>query len=481
MNGRAVAWYTSSLLGLVAALLLVPAGLAGYEGDLRAVRAYTGTCAAAAALALVLRRAGGRVPATLHRKDALGIVAAIWLASGVLGGLPFLLEGAMSDPADAFFESVSGFTTTGATVVADVERLSRATNLWRCLMHWIGGMGIVVLFVAVFPQLGVGAKQLFRNEVPGPITEGLRPRIKQTALSLWWVYAALTAACTGLLFAAGMPPYDALCHAFSTLGTGGFSTRTASIGAYQSPTIDWIVSAFMFVAGLNFALFYGLLQGRFRELWRNSELRFYTLVNVLVIAVVFVGIRARHADALETLRYATFQVLAVTTTTGYMTEDLDTYPDTARFLLFLCMFMGACAGSTAGGIKASRVLAILVVAFRELRAVVQPQAVIAVRIGQQVLSSQVVHGILVFTITYFTLFFAASIAMVALGLDLVSAMSSVVACLSSVGPGLGQVGPSQNFGFLPGPAKVLLAICMIAGRLEIFALFAVLHPETWRR
>lgn len=481
MNLRAVAWYTASLLALVAVLLLCPAILAAVEQDFHATRAYLSTFGVAAAAALALRKLGGEAPDTLHRKDGLGIVVAIWLAAGVLGGLPFIFEGSIPNPADAFFESVSGFTTTGATVVADVDGLSRATNLWRCLMHWIGGMGIVVLFVAIFPQLGVGAKQLFRNEVPGPITEGLRPRIKQTALALWWVYAGLTALCTALLVVAGMPLYDAVCHAFSTLGTGGFSTRGASIGAYDSAAIDWIIAAFMFIAGLNFALFYGLMRGRVRELVRNSELRFYLFANVAVIAVVFLGIQARHDGWLDALRHATFQVLAVTTTTGFMTEDMDTYPDAARFLLFATMFMGGCAGSTAGGIKASRILALLMLCVRELRSTVQPQAVIAVRMGQQVLSSSVLNGILVFVVAYFTLFFAASTIMVALGLDLLSAMTAVVACLSSVGPGLGQVGPTQNFGFVHDAGKVLLSLCMIAGRLEIFALFAVLDPETWRR
>lgn len=481
MNGRAVAWYSASLIALLALLLLLPVGLALHDAQPRSAWAYFGATAVAACLAGILRYVGRAAPATLHRKDALGIVSATWVAIGVLGALPFLLEGALRDPFDALFESVSGFTTTGATVMPDLEALSRATNLWRCLMHWVGGMGIVVLFVAIFPQLGVGAKQLFRNEVPGPITEGLRPRIKQTALALWWIYAGLTALCAALLVAVGMPVYDAVCHAFSTLGTGGFSTRNASVGAYDNPALQWIISAFMFVAGLNFALFYGLLRGQFRELLRNYELRFYLLANLLVVAVVYAGIRARHSDALAALRHATFQVLSVTSTTGFMTEDFDKYPDMARFLLFSCMFMGGCAGSTAGGIKASRVFAVLLVSVRELRAVVQPQAVIAVRMGGQVLPNAIVQGILVFVVTYFGIFFVASTAMVALGLDLLSAMSAVVACLSSVGPGLGQVGPTQNFGFLPDAGKLLLSVCMIAGRLEIFALLAMFHPETWRR
>ncbi len=481
MNLRAVAWYSSSLLLLVAAMMMAPAILAAAEGQARSMQAYLGSAMLTTLTAVILRRLGRAKPSVLHRKDALGVVSFVWLLLGVFGALPFLLEGSIPNVAGAVFEAVSGFTTTGATVVADVDGLSRATNLWRCEMHWVGGMGIVVLFVAVFPQLGVGAKHLFKAEVAGPITEGLRPRIKQTALSLWWIYAAMTLVATGCLILAGMSTYDAVCHAFSTLGTGGFSTRSASIGAYHSPAIDWIIIVFMLLSGLNFALYYGVLRGEVRGLFNNYEVRFYVLVNVLVVAVIFVGILPRHGDALVALRHSAFQTLAVTTTTGFMTEDYETYPQLARFLLFACMFMGGCAGSTAGGLKASRIYALLRLATRELRLVMQPQEVVAVRLGRTAIPPGIERTILVYGAAYFLLFFAASTVMVGLGLDIMSAMSAVVSCLSSVGPGFEQVGPMQNYGFVPAGGKLLLAFCMIAGRLEIFALFAVFSPECWRR
>ncbi len=481
MNLRTVAWHSSTLLLLVSALLLAPAALGAFEHSWTSARAYALSALLTGLSAWFLRFLGRTRPAILHRKDALGVVAFTWLLLGVFGALPFVLEGSIPNLASAVFEAVSGFTTTGATVVDDVDGLSRATNLWRCEMHWVGGMGIVVLFVAVFPQLGVGAKHLFKAEVAGPITEGLRPRIKQTALSLWWVYAAMTVLATLCLMLAGMSLYDAVCHAFSTLGTGGFSTKTASVGGYNSAAIDWIIIAFMWFSGLNFALYYGALQGQVRALFTNYEVRFYLLVNVAVIAVIFVFLLPRHGDPLVALRHSAFQTLAVTTTTGFMTEDFETYPDLARMLLFLCMFMGGCAGSTAGGLKASRVYAVLRMALRELRLVMQPQEVVLVRLGKSAISSAVERGILVYVAAYLLLFAIASIAMVALGLDLLSAMGSVVACLSSVGPGLGEVGPSHNFGFIPAAGKLILALCMIAGRLEIFALFAVFSPECWRR
>lgn len=481
MNLRTVAFYSSSLLFLVAVMMVAPALLALWEGESVSARAYGGSALFTFLTALVMRKLSRVRPDILHRKDALGVVAFVWLLLGLFGALPFWLEGSITTFTGAIFEAVSGFTTTGSTVLADIDGLSRATNLWRCEMHWVGGMGIVVLFVAVFPQLGVGAKHLFKAEVAGPITEGLRPRIKQTALVLWWVYAALTFAATVCLVLAGMPLYDAICHAFSTLGTGGFSTRTASVGAYQNPAIDWIIIVFMMLGGLNFALYYGLLRGEVKALFTNYELRFFLLVNVLVIAVVFIGILPRHGDVLTALRYAAFQVVSVTTTTGFMTEDYETYPDLARFLLFGCMFMGGCAGSTAGGLKASRVYALLRMTTRELRLMLKPQEVVAVRLGRTAISSAVERSILVYVVAYLLLFGAASIVLVATGLDFTSAMSAVAASLSSNGPGFDQVGPSQNFGFVPAAGKLALCVCMIAGRLEIFALFAVFSPECWRR
>ncbi len=482
MNPRVVSSFVGLLLGIVAVLMLAPVGLAVYDGEPRTVTAYAFSAFCSVALAFILRRLGRLRPEDeIHRKDALGVVGFTWLALGILGGLPFIIEGSIPDIPSAIFEAVSGFTTTGATVVSDVDGLSRATNLWRCLMHWIGGMGIVVLFVAVFPQLGVGAKHLFKSEVPGPTTEGLRPKIKQTATALWWIYGSLTAIATVLLVLAGMPLFDAVCHAMSTLGTGGFSSKGASVGAFHSPTIDWIINAFMLIAGLNFGLYYGLLRRKWRTFFRNYELRFYLTVNLVVIGIVAVSIFEKHGTWSDTIRHATFQTLAVTTTTGFMTEDFDKYPNIARFALFCCMFMGACAGSTAGGLKASRVFVLGKVVLRELSVVVRPHQVNAIRVGNGTVSQDVARGIATFFAAYFFLFAIASFILVALELDLMSAMSATIACLSSVGPGLDAVGPTKNFGFIHGAGKAVLCLCMIAGRLEIFALFAIFSARTWRR
>lgn len=481
MNLRIVAATTGRLLAIVALMMVVPLVLAAVDDNRPATWAYLAAVLTTAACGAVLAHLGRGAPRTLHRKDALGTVALTWLCLGIFGGLPFLVEGSISDPAAAVFEAVSGFTTTGATVVGDVDGLSRATNFWRCQMHWIGGMGIVVLFVAVFPQLGVGAKHLFKSEVPGPITEGLRPRIKQTAVALWWIYGGLTVLQTALLMFAGLPLFDAVCHAMSTLGTGGFSSKGASVGAYNSAMVEWIVAVFMLIAGVNFGLYYGLFRGRWRDLWGNYELRFYLAVNVFVIVVISFLILPRHGDVTNAVRHASFQTLAVTTTTGFMTEDFDKYPDVARYLLFLAMFMGGCAGSTAGGIKASRVFVLLRLAGSEIRSLLRPHDVTTIRLGTSTVGRNVAYAILVFVVTYFLIFAVVSTCLVVMGLDLLTAMSATVACLSSVGPGLADVGPTHNFMFIPAAGKMLLSFCMIAGRLEIFALLAVFSPECWRR
>lgn len=482
MYPLAVAKNLSTLLLLFAALLCAPIGLSLSQNDSRALLAYGTSALLTMALAILLGFISRDARPRIHRKDALITVAMMWLMMGVLGGLPFLIEGSITDPAAALFEAVSGFTTTGATVVSDVDGLSDPTNLWRCLMHWIGGMGIVVLFVAVFPQIGVSAKQLFKNEAAGPIVDGFKPRIKETAFSLWIVYTILTMLCGVCLLAAGMNSYDAACHAMSTLGTGGFSTRGASTGFYQSPLIDWITCFFMFVAALNFGLFYDMARGRWRSLFHDKETRFYLMINLLVVMIVMWCILPLHGhDGIESLRHALFQTLAVTTTTGFMTEDFDTYPDIARYILFMCMFMGGCAGSTAGGLKAIRILAILKLVFRELALVIQPRQVIPVKVGQSTFPPNVLHAILTFSVAFFFLWAFASAILVAMGLDFISAMSATIACLASIGPGLNKVGPTQNFMIVPAAGKVLLSFCMIAGRLEIFALFAVFHPQCWRK
>src|SRR5690606_27965769 len=325
VNLRTVCALTARLLFLMGAFQLFPLALAVLDRSEPAIRAYALSAVVCALTAYVLRLIGKGAPTTLHRKDAFGVVTLTWFSISLLGAIPFVVEGSIPNVLSAIFEAVSGFTTGGSTVITDVDALSRATNLWRCLMHWIGGMGIVVLFVAVFPQLGVGAKQLFRAEVAGPITEGLRPRIKQTALALWWIYTGLTIACCLLLLLFGMPLFDAVCHAMSTLSAGGFSTKTTSVNAFTNPGIDWTLCVFMLIAGLNFGLYYGAVRGRWRDLVKNYVLRFYLLVNLILIAILFFSIREHHPEPATALRIASFQATSMSSTTGFTKEDYDQY------------------------------------------------------------------------------------------------------------------------------------------------------------
>jgi trk system potassium uptake protein TrkH len=481
MNGRAVAKMSAPLLALVAATMVAPLALALYDGDLNSAFAFLVSGLSCGLVALLLRQIGRKQNDEIHRKDAIGVVALIWTLMSIFGAMPFVVEGSIPDPAGALFEAVSGFTTAGGSVAPNVEDFTRATNLWRCETHFVGGMGIVVLFVAVFPQIGVGAKQLFKNEVSGPTSEGLRPRIKQTAVALWWLYGGLTALCAVLLAVAGMPVFDAICHAMSALGSGGYSTKAASIGYYPSPAIHWITSVFMLIAALNFGLYYSAARGRWRDLFENPEARFYVAVNLVVILVVAAYIWPRHPGLEESLRYATFQTLSITSSTGYMTEDFDTWPNVCRFLFFLLTFMGGCAGSTAGGIKAIRVYVALKVIVREVRSLASPNVVATIKLGKASIPPNVISEVMVFIVTYLLIFAGVSMLLVALDVELVAAMTGTIACLSNVGPGLDALGPAQNYGGVPALGKLALSFAMIAGRLEIFVLLSIFSRELWRR
>jgi trk system potassium uptake protein TrkH len=419
---------------------------------------------------------------SISRKEAFGIVALGWVGTGLLSGLPFLFENSITTLSASTFEAISGLTTTGATVIDDIESLSRATHLWRVLLHWIGGMGIVVLFVAIFPQMGLGGKHLFKTEVAGPITEGLKPRIKQTALRLWWIYMFFTATCTGLLYLSGLSIFDAVCHSFSTLSTGGFSTKGDSLGAFDNPLAEWVVIFFMLAGGINFGLYYGLFRGNVSKLFSSIEVRFFVLLNMGVALLIFISTTGlENHDWHEEFRDALFQTVAVSTTTGLMTADFDTYPLVSKYLLFLCMFVGGCAGSTAGGLKVSRVLLVFKRCLQELRLTLHPQEVVSTKLGRQTISRRVLSSIFIFVCTYFLLYIFGVFIMFAVGLDWTAATSSVVAALSSVGPGFGDVGPTKSYSFIHPLGQYVLCFYMIAGRLEIFVLLTLFTPSFWRK
>lgn len=441
------------------------------------------SAALAAAVGGALRALGQGDELRIGRREALVIVASSWIAAGVFGALPFLF-GASLSPWDALFESVSGFTTTGATILPEIEqRLSPPLHLWRMATHWLGGLGIVVLFVALFPALGVGGKHLFRTESAGPQAEGLAPRIRETAAVMWKVYATLTAVLVVLLLLAGMPGLDALAHAFSTLGTGGFSSRNASIAGYQSLAIEIIVTVFMVAAGTNMGLFYDAWRRGPRAFLQNAEFKAYLSMflgaSLLVTLSLWGGTHETLGDA---LRYASFQVASIMTTTGFGTDDYERWPAFAQVVLGALFFFGGCAGSTAGGMKVIRLLIIIQALRGEVRRGYRPTLVTPVRVGSQVVQPHVVSETLAFLAIFMLTLLAGTLAVALFDpVDPLTAFFASLACLTNVGPGLGLVGPTENFGFLSPASKLLLTAVMLLGRLEFFTLLALLVPSFWRR
>ena len=435
------------------------------------------TVASGYALYFVGRKESGAI----GRREALIVVTTGWVLIGIFGALPYMFDGAFSNFADAFFEAVSGFTTTGSTVLTEIESLSYGLHYWRTLTHWLGGMGIVVLFIAIFPQLGVGAKHLFKSEVPGPITEGLKPKIKETASTLWKIYLGLTVAECGLLYWGGMNFFDALCHSFATLATGGFSTKNASVAHFDSVAIDSIIILFMFLAGINFSLYYVFLKGNFTALFKDTEFRVYTALFVITTLAITINILGRHPEFGQALRYAAFQTIAIVTTTGFATDNFDLYPTFSRVLLVALMFVGGCAGSTAGGMKISRYIVIFKAAFIEVYKTFRPQAVKAVKIGHSAMSNDLIKSIYAFFALFLFVFVAGSLFMSTLGLDILTATTSVIATLGNIGPGLAKVGAIENFAFVPTAGKLFLSFCMILGRLELFTVFVLFVPDFWKR
>lgn len=418
----------------------------------------------------------------ISHKEGFAIVAFGWFSVASFGSLPYLFSGAVGSFSDAFFESASGFTTTGATVLTDIESLSHAILLWRCFTQWLGGMGIILLSIAILPLLGVGGMQLYKAEVPGPVTDKLKPRIGETAKILWKVYLIFTFLELILLRAGGMGFYDALCHSFATMATGGFSTKALSIEAFNSAYIDGVVTFFMLLAGINFALHYQFLRGNVQSLFKDEEFRFYLFM--ILISTLFVAgnlISINGESFLHAIRLGSFQVVSIMTTTGFSSVDFEQWPEFSKYFLLVLMFVGGCAGSTGGSIKVVRIFLLLKQGYRELYRLIHPRAVVHVKFNNSKVSSEVMDSILGFFFLYMFLTVMATMVMAFLGLDMVSAISSVAATIGNIGPGLGSVGPTDNFASIPGTGKWVLSFCMIMGRLELYTLLILFLPEYWRK
>ncbi len=476
MNYRGVLFLLGRLLAALGVTLLVP-GVVAHLHDESARWAFFISAALTGLSGVVLERVFRQQEEfSFGRREAFLLVTAAWVFAAIAGALPFVIYEGPSFVIDALFESASGFTTTGASIYGDVESLPRSILLWRALTQWLGGMGIIVLGIAVLPKLAVGGMELLQAEAPGPVAEKLTPRIARTAEALWGVYVLLTVIEALLLFALGLTPLDAVAHAFATMATGGFSTQNGSIASYGSPAVEWVVTVFMVLAGASFALHYHWIRRRWKPIREDRELRLYLgiLIGGTVLVTIDLLLRSAAGGLFEALRLATFQTVSIVTTTGFATADYDQWPHVARTLLWMFMFVGGCAGSTGGSVKVVRLLIVFKKIFADVRRMVQPHAVMPVRLGKMALSDAVVSAVTTFFVLFILLFIAGGFLLTAMGVDPITAFSASAACLGNIGPGFGEVGPTMNYAAIPAPGKGLLAVMMIVGRLELYTVLVLL-------
>jgi trk system potassium uptake protein len=418
----------------------------------------------------------------LGRREGYVIVTLSWIAMSLFGSLPFIIDGAIPNYTNAFFETISGFTTTGATILTDIEALPNGLIYWRSLTQWLGGMGIIVLSLAILPILGIGGMQLFIAEVPGPTKDKIHPRIQETAKRLWGIYVILTVTEIILLLIGGMDVFDSINHGLTTMATGGFSPKNQSIGHYTSPFIQYVFIIFMFLAGTNFTIHYYVIHRNFSFLKTNDEFRFYLFFIVgCTIIVTLLHLRYVDFNMEESFRQSLFHVVSLTTTTGYVVSDYENWAPFSRIIFFVLLFVGGCAGSTGGSIKIIRHLLLFRNSFLELKRLMHPNAVIPVRVNEKAISPTIILNVQAFFILYMLIFILGSVVMSLMGLDFITALGAAATCLGNVGPGIGAVGPVANFAHLPELGKWFLAGLMLLGRLELFTVLLLLSSAFWKK
>ena len=419
---------------------------------------------------------------TISQREGLAVVAMGWAMVGLFGAFPFYFQNGSFQFIDAVFESVSGFTTTGSSIITNIEVIPRGLLFWRSFIQWLGGMGIIVLSIAILPFLGVGGMQLYKAEVPSPVPDKLKPRIRDTALILWKVYALFTLAEAVLLVIGGMNLYEAVCHAFTTMPTGGFSTRNASLAHFNSVYMEITVILFMMFAGINFSLHYQMLKGKPLAFWRDAECRFFLgIVFVLGMLVSLNTYGAVYEKIGVAFRYGFFQVVSIITTTGFATADYEKWPAMSQLILFLCMFIGASAGSTGGGMKIIRIMVCFKYCYKELFSLIHPHAVRHIKIAGKSIPEDITRSILGFLALYIGIFGLASVLLAGLGVDFITSLAAVASTIGNIGPGFGLVGPVENYAQIPYLGKWILIWCMLLGRLEIYTVIILLVPEFWRK
>ena len=479
MNYKMVGFVLGRIFLIEAALMLFPMGCAAIYGEWSVVLSFLWPALIVLALGLITSL---RTPQNtkIYARDGLAIVALVWVLMSVFGAMPFVISGEIPSFADAFFETVSGFTTTGSTILTDVEALSHGTLFWRSFSHWIGGMGVLVFAMAVLPMTDGRAMHLMRAEVPGPTCGKISSKLSDSAKILYAIYFVMTVIETILLCAGGMPLFDALIHAFGTAGTGGFSNKALSVGAYNSPYFEIVIGVFMLLFGINFNLYYFLLLRHFREAFASEEMHVYLGIVAFSTLTITANIASMYDSVGTALRTAFFQVSSIVTTTGYATADFNLWPTYSRIVIVILTFVGACAGSTAGGLKVSRVIILFKAARQDLNKMLHSHAVTTVRFEGKPLDEKTLRGVHNYFNIYMLLLTLSVLLLSLDGFDLVTTFTSVATCLNNVGPGLEMVGPMGSFADFSAPAKLLLAFDMLAGRLELYPMLALFAPRLWR-
>lgn len=418
----------------------------------------------------------------LAKKDGYFTVTCIWLIFSLFGSLPFLLGNTIPSFADAFFETMSGFSTTGSSILNNIESLPHATLFWRALTQWLGGLGIIVLFLAILPSLGIEGRDLYVAEVPGPTHNKMAATFKSSARRLWLFYVSCTLVETLLLVLGGMSFFDAICQSFTTMATGGFSTKQSSIAYWDSAYIQYIIILFMLIAATNFGLFYMSLRGEIDKLLKDEEFRWFLIIVAVSTIIMTTGLYVSNWNNIEKcFRDALFQVTTILSTTGFATADYLHWPTLLGFIVFVLMFIGSCAGSTAGGMKVVRVVLLFKNSFAEMKRIIHPNAVINVKYNSKSIHPTIMNSVMGFAILFIIVFSIGSVIMAFFTKDIATACSSVITCMSNVGPGFGSIGPMDNFAHLPGSAKILLALLMLIGRLEIFTVLVLFTKAFWKK
>ena len=480
MNYRMVAFVLGRIFAVEAGLMLFPLLCAMLYGEWYLLPAFLLPAALLAVLGFITSR---KTPknTTIFARDGLAIVALVWVLMSAFGALPFVISGEIPSFIDAFFETVSGFTTTGSTILTDVEALSHGTLFWRSFSHWVGGMGVLVFVMAVIPLSNKNSMFLMRAEIPGPTCDKLVPKARTTARILYTMYLGLSVAEVIFLLAGDMNLYQAVIHTFSTAGTGGFSDRNASVAAFNSAYIDGVITVFMLLFGINFNLYFLLLMKNVKGFFKNEELRNYLGIVAAAIVLITINIMNLYGGVLHAFRYAAFQVVSVITTTGFVTANFDLWPEFSKTILLMLMIVGACAGSTGGGMKVSRIMILGRTITKETRQILHPKSVNVVKLDGKRLTNEETHGVYVYTICYFVILCVSVLLVSVDNFDFTTNFTAVLTTLNNVGPGLAKVGPVENFSAFSCFSKIVLSFDMLIGRLEILPIMMLLAPVTWRK